>query len=111
MKGVGFLVQFDKILLRTDQSAEATPSICYLAGTFRDGCISTQWQIKIKQKSRQYLLNKIIPILNQESNLHLTERAVYLQADANRRFYVAFKRKKAWGQLRKTFSIPPDSVS
>jgi intein-encoded DNA endonuclease-like protein len=90
---------------------ETTPGICYLAGAFRDGCISTQWQIKIKQKSRKYLLNKIIPTLNQEFDLDLTERALYLQADANRRFYVAFKKKKTWEQLRKVFSIPPDSAT
>lgn len=87
----------------------ASPGICYLAGAFRDGCLSTQWQIKIKQKSKDYLLTKIIPILNQEFSLNLTKSVVHLQADANKRFYIAFKRKTVWKTVRKRFKIPLDS--
>jgi hypothetical protein len=87
----------------------ASPGICYLAGAFRDGCLSTQWQVKIKQKSEEYLLDVIMPLLNQEFNLNLNKSAVHLQTDANRRFYIAFKRKRVWQEIREIFEIPPDT--
>jgi intein-encoded DNA endonuclease-like protein len=87
----------------------ASADISYLAGSFRDGCLSTQGQIKIKQKSRGYLVNKIIPILNREFDLDLTSRAVFSQLDENKRFYIAFKNVKVWNQIRKLFKIPHDS--
>lgn len=78
----------------------------YLAGAFRDGCLTVQYQIKIKQKCRAWLSDIIVPMLNEEFGLALTERAIYPQNDANERYYLAFKRKKVWLQLKELFEMP-----
>ncbi len=79
----------------------------YLAGALRDGSISVQNQIKVKQKSRLWLSLVVIPAFNKVFGLSLTERAIYLQdEDKNLRYYLLFKSKNVWKVLQEIFEMP-----
>ncbi len=79
----------------------------YLAGALRDGSISTQYQIKVKQKSKKWLEEIIIPAMNKTFNLNLSKKAIYTQdEDGNVRYYLLFKNKRAWNILRNKFEMP-----
>jgi hypothetical protein len=48
----------------------------YLAGALRDGSISTQYQIKVKQKLKKWLEETIIPAMNKAFDLNLNKSAI-----------------------------------
>ena len=77
----------------------------YLAGALRDGSISTQFQIKVKQKSREWIEQVIIPAFNKVFDLTLTTRAIYVQQDKYLRYYLLFKNKRVWNILKEKFEM------
>jgi intein/homing endonuclease len=86
-------------------------NIAYLLGAFCDGCLSTQYQIKFKQKNREWLEKVIIPIFNEEFGLSLGNKNVFIQEDVAKRYYLAFKNKNVWTELRKLLPEDKDAPS
>lgn len=73
---------------------ELSEDLCYVLGALRDGCLTSQYSIKFKQKNREWLSEIIIPKLNSEFGLNLDEGRIYEQNDVTTRYYIAFKSKR-----------------
>jgi len=86
-------------------------NVAYLLGAFCDGCLSTQHQIKFKQKNREWLEHVIIPIFNEEFKLNLSSKNIFVQEDVAKRYYLAFKNKNVWTELRKLLPDDKDTPS
>ena len=80
----------------------------YLAGALRDGPISCQYQIKVTQKNKEWLQNVIIPLFNNLYGMKLNRKQIYAQKDKNLRYYLLFKKKKVWNDLKEEFEMPHD---
>ena len=69
----------------------------YLLGALRDGCLTSQYTIKLKQRNRAWLEDVIVPILR---NHGIESVRIYVQTDSTTRYYVAVKNKKLWLRLK-----------
>lgn len=80
---------------------QVNPKIFYLIGALRDGCLTTGWTIKYKQKVRGWLSVIILPIINEIFKLNLTEKCIYLQKEEGKTevWYLAFRNKRVWNEL------------
>ena len=67
-------------------------NLAYLLGAFRDGCLTTQYTIKFKQKNRQWLSDVLLPI--SETEFGIKQKSIWEQKDRATRYYFAFKNKK-----------------
>lgn len=74
------------------------PKVYYIIGALRDGCLTSQWTIKIKQKNKKWLSNVLIPLF-----IEIFERRfknnIYFQNDGTSVWYLAFKDKEIWKVL------------
>ncbi|OGI14829.1 hypothetical protein A3K63_03915 [Candidatus Micrarchaeota archaeon RBG_16_49_10] len=84
-----------------------TPEIFYLVGALRDGCLTTDWTVKYKQKNRDWLSNVILPMINRNFKLGLTEKCIYLQEEKTTVWYIAFKKKDVWKKLSYLRTVSP----
>ena len=76
------------------------PRIFYLVGALRDGCLTTQNTIKIKQKSREWLTKVLIPLFSEVFDRSFRNN-VYFQKGKYPCWYLAFKDKRIWLTLKR----------
>ncbi len=86
------------------------PEIYYLVGALRDGCLTTQWTIKIKQKNRAWLSSVIIPLFKDIFNKEIRNN-IYLQQEYSPVWYLAFKDKGIWQKLNELKNQIPETPS
>lgn len=87
---------------------ESKPEIYYLVGALRDGCLTSQWTIKIKQKDRRWLSDVLVPIIHETFGKQLKNN-IYFQNDKYPVWYLAFKDKKIWNLLKSTTKRSPET--
>jgi hypothetical protein len=83
------------------------PEIFYLIGALRDGCLTTGFTVKYAQRYREWLSNVILPLINKNFNLNLTEKCIYYQSKKWPFWYIAVSNKKLWHSLNKIKVLIP----
>ena len=75
------------------------PESYYILGALRDGCLTTQWTIKIKQKNKEWLSHVLVPLFKQVFDRKIKNN-IYIQEDYTTVWYLAFKDEKIWKYLQ-----------
>lgn len=92
--------------IKNFQKNSANPKIFYLVSALRDGCLTTQWTIKIKQKNREWLSDVLMPMFTEVFQRTFVNN-IYLQKEKTTVWYIAFKDKEIWKKLKKLSSQLP----
>ncbi len=75
------------------------PEIYYILGSLRDGCLTSQWTIKIKQKNREWLSDVLVPLFKKVFDRDIKNN-IYIQRGYTTVWYLAFKDEKIWKALK-----------
>ncbi|UCG95379.1 MAG: LAGLIDADG family homing endonuclease [archaeon] len=84
--------------------------IYYLIGVLKDGCLTTQWTIKIKQKNKEWLSDVIVPTFKQVFDKEIKNN-IYLQKEYKPVWYLAFKDKLIWQKLNEFQNRQPKTIN
>ena len=85
------------------------PKTFYLKGALRDGCLTTQWNVKFVQKSREWLSEVVLPLLNKSFNQSFKENCIYFDSRKWPYWYITISNKKLWHELSHLQKLEPFS--
>lgn len=85
------------------------PEIYYIVGALRDGCLTTQWTIKIKQKNRKWLSAVLVPLFKHVFNRDIKNN-IYIQKEYTTVWYLAFKDEIIWKILKHLTEQIPETA-
>jgi hypothetical protein len=84
------------------------PEIYYIIGALRDGCLTAQNTIKIKQKNKQWLSDVLVPLFKQVFDRDIKNN-IYIQKDYATVWYLAFKDREIWKILKEFQTKQPET--